>query len=288
MNLAENSVPHFYGPGELECIKVYRRELMTDDAIVFIHGGGWRDPANTADDFVPIMEHLLNNRSRAMNIISINYRLSPRVDTEEELKNQPKFRFPMHLVDVVRALDRVIAKGFNITQLVGHSVGAGFCMQLLNYNEIIYQGIPYLTDFKQELMSNLELHETTQLFGKINLENIFLLDGIYDVEALIEEYPEYIFMVRCAFDSKEHYKATSQLSNPNISAPNKLIGPDTKIHIIHSLQDEYLSTKQSLKLQEYLEGHQIPNQLVFKNWGLHEEIYTRPEVANYMLSYIDN
>lgn len=276
-----------YGSHELQTIKVFNKSPSTRDTIVFIHGGGWRDPHNTYDDFRPIIEVANPSKEVDMNIVSINYRLSPRVNSEEELKKLPAFRHPLHLMDVLRALKYLVSQDYNIVLLVGHSVGACFIIQLLNYDRIISQGIKYLNEpFKQEIFGDEEMRHMADSLAHIRLRHVFLLDGIYDVDKLLQEYPEYIPMVRCAFDSQEHRMDATQLSSGQALTPDKLIDDTTTIYIMHSLQDELLSPTQSCLLREYLELKDVTCELVLENWGSHEEVYTRTEVRKFIVSHI--
>lgn len=273
-----------YGPHELQTIKIFKQTPSTNDTIAFIHGGGWRDPNNTFNDFTPTIQQM---DSIPINIVSINYRLSPRVNTQQELDTLPAFRHPLHLMDIVNAICLLVNQNYKITLLVGHSVGAGLCLQLLNYQEIISQGVKYLTEFKHEIFDDIQSQHISKCMAQINLKSMFLLDGIYDIPKLLQEYEYLRPMIRCAFDSDDHARDAFQLSNPNGLRPTKLAGQQScRIYVIHSLQDELLSPTQSKLLYDYLMDNGMNCKLVLEKWGEHEEIYTRKDVGDFIMSNI--
>ncbi|CAI4210220.1 unnamed protein product [Parascedosporium putredinis] len=110
--------------------------------IVFIHGGAWRDPSNTYQDFLPTIEALLSShpmlRPAIRGFASLDYRLSSHPNHAQDPSSTPADRLrcakhPDHIRDICLALRYLDAK-FNMRDryiLVGHSVGATLAFQLL-------------------------------------------------------------------------------------------------------------------------------------------------------------
>ncbi|EGV62601.1 Kynurenine formamidase [Yamadazyma tenuis] len=271
-----------YGPHELQSVKVFQQDPSTKDAIVFIHGGGWRDPSNSFDDFKPIMKDF---SKCSLNVISINYRLSPSANTEAELKKMPYFRHPFHLLDVLKALVFLVKdRGLNIISVVGHSVGATLCLQLMNYKEVLEYGFKYIPANNKMLPTKQELDEIDTTLADSHFRRIYLIDGIFDVENLVQEYGDsYRTFVRCAFDSDDHFKDAVQTSNHQLGAPHLFIQDTTKVFLIHSLEDELLSPRQTKLLATYLTSVNINHEVVLQPWGLHEEVYRRSEVSAFII-----
>lgn len=108
----------------------------------FIHGGAWRDPSNTYQDFLPTIEALLSShpmlRPAIRGFASLDYRLSSHPNHAQDPSSTPPDRLrcakhPDHIRDVCLALRYLDAK-FNMRDryiLVGHSVGATLAFQLL-------------------------------------------------------------------------------------------------------------------------------------------------------------
>ncbi|KAM4056085.1 alpha/beta hydrolase fold domain-containing protein [Hirsutella rhossiliensis] len=133
-----------YGSHVLQRVGVWQHKAPAPQHapwIVFIHGGAWRDPRNTLDDFAPSIAHLLGAPIRApiRAFASIDYRLSPSdaypqhpADTPEPERRTA--RHPDHVADVAAAL-RLLAAEHRLADdgyvLVGHSAGATLALQLL-------------------------------------------------------------------------------------------------------------------------------------------------------------
>lgn len=269
--LALKNLMFHYGSHELQQLKVFKRDDTTTDTVVFLHGGGWRDPANTLNDFEPLMKDFLQWK---MNIISMNYRLSPRANTVEELATAPPFQHPRHLTDVIKGLKFIVEElKLNIVLMVGHSVGSSLILQLFNYDTIIKKGLPSKgpEDINEDIVDDFQFLES------IALKNVYLLDGIFDVWKLLEEYPDYRFFTRCAFEDDDHMKQAFQISLD--IKPCKLMDQETVIKVVYSLEDELISIKQSELLVEFLKKWGVRYEFLKGNWGKHEEIYRRLEIS---------
>lgn len=86
-------------------------------ALVFVHGGAWRDPANTDKD----ADAFAQNLNPAVPLCSVDYRLSDEV------------RHPAFQEDVLQATQRCLQElGASSVSFIGHSVGAMLAIQCIN------------------------------------------------------------------------------------------------------------------------------------------------------------
>ncbi|KAM5342622.1 hypothetical protein ACJ41O_013588 [Fusarium nematophilum] len=142
---------HKYGQHDRQKLGVWRFSDRPDQEsgywVVFIHGGGWRDPRNTDDDFWASIKHVVISGAVATEdirgFISIDYRLSPHPNFPQDSSaiEQSEFRdakHPDHVQDIWSALDFVQSKyGLNDYILVGHSAGATLAFQLLMGDDVL-------------------------------------------------------------------------------------------------------------------------------------------------------
>lgn len=242
-----------YGEHPLQTIKYFYFSESNTRTIVLIHGGAWRDPNNTYDDFLPLCQHLTHTKKDCYNLVGINYRLSPDI------------KHPAHLLDVITALlwiQKHTPSQFIL--LVGHSVGATLILQLLNYKQILGQ-----------------THSSIPVDPTFCVDTVYFVDGIYDIPQLIEEYGDgYKEFVLCAFSIEENYINATQLS---MADPPKLAHIPRKVVICQSKQDELLSENQTNLFIRYLTKYGINFVYLHENWGLHEEVYRRKELADLIL-----
>lgn len=236
---------------------------------IFIHGGAWRDPSNSCDDFDEFARYIYKNAIEKnqydVEVFSIDYRLSPAN------------RYPSFLNDIIKAILKIfeildIRKGSEMSEILnkvsicGHSVGSTLALQLLNTEG------SNNTDFmnkQQELL--------TKVFLKDYLTNLILLDGIYDLKLMIDEYPEYQGFVEEAHESLEDaFKSTEFLSFEH----SKNIKP--KILIIHSKQDELLSLKQPDQfIERYKRNFYISH--IYGDFGKHNDVYISEKVCSLII-----
>lgn len=242
-----------YGDHPLQTVKFFHFSPSNTRTIIFIHGGAWRDPNNTYDDFLPLCQFLTRKKAEDFNLIGLNYRLSPDV------------KHPAHLLDVICALLWIQKHApTKSLLLVGHSVGATLILQLLSYRQV-------LGESHSSILGD-------PLFG---VDKVYFVDGIYDIPQLIEEYGvDYKNFVMCAFSGENQYKNATQLS---MQKSKKLAHIPSKIVICHSKEDELLSKRQTELLTAYLTEHNLDFLLYYENWGLHEEVYRREELADLIL-----
>lgn len=226
-----------YGEDPLEAAKLFHYSKSNSHTLIYIHGGAWRDPNNTYDDFSTLAEKLDN---MGVNLVGINYKLSP------------KYKHPSHIHDIVRCLDH-LNKTYDIKQIliVGHSVGAFMALQLLNYQH-------FVPDCGVEL--------NVDIFGMI------LVDGIYDVVELLEEYGDsYRDFVADAFHDEAHYREASQVLGKMRMEPSTTLFE--KAIIVQSSEDELLSGRQLECLMRMFHERKIPFRYIYQNLGKHDEVY---------------
>lgn len=246
-----------YGENALQTIKLFEFLPENENSLILIHGGAWRDPNNTFLDFSQLVGHLTLENT---NLIGINYRLSP------------EFKHPSHLIDTVNAISKILTvTKTNKVLFLGHSVGATLLLQLLNYKEIICLG-------------NLRNSEIKIPDLILDIDKIFLLDGIYNIVDLIDEYgAPYKLFVDCAFESKKHYEDATQITWLKRKFSFEFLFSAV---VLQSLEDELLSERQSLGFVEFLKKYNVSYEYLTGNWGKHEESYTRRELADIITSRI--
>lgn len=229
---------------------VFYKANGASSALIFIHGGAWIDERNTSDDFRELGDLMVCNCKGKLgySLASVDYRLSPGV------------QHPVHLEDVVDNLyDLVQELGLDSIQLVGHSVGATLAWQVavLDRSTLQYPG-------KLELVRS-------------KLVGLFLVDGIYSLKELLNEYPSYDYFVSKAF--KDYSSDFEEFDQSVDRIPSTV----SSIHILHSYGDELLTLRQTNYMTSLLQRYMIPFTLHLSQMGLHEEVYRNAKLANYLL-----
>lgn len=147
-----NYTSHQYGDHTLQRVAVWQFDGDGDAHeapapasaywIIFVHGGAWRDPRNTIDDFVPPIKHMVSledlPKSAIRGFASLDYRLSPHPLFPQDPASTPanelhNARHPDHIRDVISALrflDAEYAIGNNYV-LIGHSAGGSLVHQVI-------------------------------------------------------------------------------------------------------------------------------------------------------------
>ncbi|CAK9436774.1 uncharacterized protein LODBEIA_P12960 [Lodderomyces beijingensis] len=228
-----------YGLHQLQKVKVWNHAAKPGEVYVYIHGGAWRDPNNTFNEIEPVARM---NRNRTF--IGINYRLSPEV------------KHPSHVKDIYEAL-KFIHQEFDGPQMhgFGYSVGATMILQLVQFSSV------------------LNNEPEVGLYFK----SIKLLDGIYDVKSLLQEYPSYASFVVEAYSSLESAKDSISLQISKGTKEqlfrDRIIDSNTKIYVCQSLEDDLLSMNQTVLLMDFFKSLDTEVELVTGNWGKHDDIY---------------
>ncbi|KAH3673375.1 hypothetical protein WICMUC_003694 [Wickerhamomyces mucosus] len=150
----------------------------------------------------------------------------------------PEIVKPQHLKDIELAISKF--SDSNNLNYIGHSVGVTLALDLIKGNE-----------------------------------TLFLLDGIYNVELLIEEYPDYKFFVEESGYSNNFKIDFEKLRNCNII-------------IIHSYNDELLSLKQTNWFCNELQKRKIPYTLKVDDFGTHNNRYQFQVFVAWEISKVDD
>ncbi|QLQ78302.1 hypothetical protein HG537_0A05490 [Torulaspora globosa] len=230
----------------------YRPQSSIDigKALIFIHGGAWIDETCTPTIFKQLSALMAEGSKQelAYSLFSIDYRLSPNV------------RHPVHVQDVVENLYRLV-KDHQLTslQLVGHSVGATLAWQVAVADETLFPSLDKLQAVRSRL------------------QGVFLVDGIYSLAQLLDEYPNYDYFVSQAFT--DYTKDFEEFEHSIDRLPKTL----RHIHLIHSYRDELLSLRQSNYMSSLLQKVRIPFKSYFDDMGLHDEVPRNAKLANYLL-----
>ncbi|VEU24300.1 DEKNAAC105644 [Brettanomyces naardenensis] len=236
--------------------KVYKLTISSHVTIrypiVFIHGGAWRDPANTCDDFdklVTFVEQLLNTGgpTKEFELFSVDYRLSPGV------------KHPMHMLDVMEALSS-IGKRHHIDEVTfcGHSVGSTLITQILENEGTVCPRV----------------------------KRAIFLDGIYDIPLMLKEYPEYQGFVSEAFEGPDYNRSNMISACSANDSVKSVYGKLESITIIHSTKDELLSLKQPERFYSWLLTAGVEKDLIdrhYCDYGKHNDVYQSPEVAKVLV-----
>lgn len=169
----------------------------------------------------------LNQLWNITNVFSIDYRLTPEI------------KRPDHLNDIIAGIKSLpLQDSAKKVCLAGHSVGVTMLLELLDSEEF-----------------------------DLEVERVYLLDGIYEVNVFKEEYPKWAFFIGDA--GYEDYSVNFE----------KLKG--IEIHVIQSYKDELLSMRQTNWFIGKLQRFEIPYQLKVGNFGKHDEVYHNDQVAKY-------
>lgn len=242
--------------------------------ICFIHGGAWRDPKNDYNDYEKLIRYIDNaflvkgnaeSRSAKIQFFSIDYRLSPEV------------RHPKHLTDVLQCL-KSISKKFDVTDvtLCGHSVGATLITQILE---------------RQKILKEYRIPEE-QFEPLPNIRRVMFLDGIYDVNSLLREYPSYNSFVGEAFKDNDYVSKCNMISSGTKSQEAAgIYNALERIVILHSSRDQLLSFQQPEEFVNWLleigvDESKLKGCYWIDDFGKHNEVYQSPKVADLLVDDI--
>ncbi|KAK9330940.1 Alpha/Beta hydrolase protein [Lipomyces starkeyi] len=194
--------------------------------VVYIHGGAWRDPRQTKDMGIPILQQSL---PATWGGATLDYRLSPSV------------RHPTHLDDALAALKFLVSEyGQFISHIliIGHSAGACIALQVLA--TLIAE---------RQVTGGMSTH----LCDRIKI--VVGVEGIYDLVELGNEYPPYKGFISEAFGEDEELWDEA---SPSSSQWRQLLADDcrlnTKIVLVQSTGDQLLSMNQTNVMQRILDN----------------------------------
>lgn len=259
-----------------QCFDVYipSSDPKIDRLIIYVHGGAWRSGDKADVHSVGLIGNLSKQFPTAA-ICSVNYRLSRgRVSPESDVKH------PSHNADVVRAIEHASSlpelRDIPQTYLIGHSVGAFMCLSIAGILEPPSSEAPRLSTSTCE-----------------KIRGLVLVDGIYDVVKLLDEYPSYKDFVISAFEEK----ASDQWQDLEVVSPlcwtASASGPQVqpRILILHSRQDSLLTVRQSelaaMALRSKLSSSSDKIETDFESVsGDHDKLLLSPELGSRIKSFI--
>ncbi|CAO1626421.1 unnamed protein product [Sympodiomycopsis kandeliae] len=245
-----------YGDGPRQVIHIHHPPQQTargeaPPLLIFLHGGAWR--SESIEEHVPMAKRLA---SHGVVVALVEYRLSLRDEQTDTIRDQ----HPAHLQDAFAALRALLlsptsSAAWNGTKVVlsGHSVGAWMVLAaLLDCDQAVPHGLP-----PNPVLGSATERETVR--GKIRAW--VGLDGIYDVQTLLDEYPDYAGFVSQAFIDPKHsqplpeHKPGSDKRLSSVSLPQWPVSETSNlphIHIVHSRDDDLLTYRQSIEASETL------------------------------------
>jgi len=239
--------------------------------ICFIHGGAWRDPKNDYDDYEKLIRYIENAflckgsagaRSTQIQFFSIDYRLSAEV------------KHPKYLTDVLQCL-KSISKKFKVTDvtLCGHSVGATLITQILE---------------RQKILQDYHISEND--FEPLpNIRRVIFLEGIYNVNSLLQEYPSYKGFIGDAFKGDDYVDKCNLISSgtKNQEATD-IYNALERIVILHSSRDQFVSFQQPEEFVNWLLEIGIGESKLkggywIDDFGKHNQVYQSQKVADILV-----
>ncbi|GMM52972.1 arylformamidase [Starmerella bacillaris] len=215
---------HKWGPDE-------RHRMWVDGVkggtwFIFVHGGAWRDASKTHLTGKHLCETIeAKFPGMYSGFASLDYRLSPNS------------KHPDPVTDVTAAVN-VVKWEFSPEKIVlaGHSCGAMLAAQA--YDQLFHSSMP--------------------------VTNFFGIDGIYDLQSLVKEYPDYEEFVSQEFGPRSEWPSPPDYKTlPNLT-------------LIHSVKDTLLSLNQSKEVQKVTGCKliELPN-------GDHDEIIEDMDISEY-------
>ncbi|CAH7687331.1 Alpha/Beta hydrolase protein [Phakopsora pachyrhizi] len=239
--------------------------------IIYVHGGAWRSGDKANGFSMGLIENLSIEFPEAA-LSSINYRLSRASESKP-------IRHPTHNSDAVQAIEHLLntpaINQVRSVYLIGHSVGAFISLSISNILGPSPIGGP-------------------RLDAKIKIAGLILVDGIYGLADLLTEYPIYKDFVDLAMGEKdsdrEFLREVSPLYwNVRSSSEEKKTPLQTEILIIHSKQDNLLTTKQSELIYAHLKKLRAVERLEVdfdSVAGDHDELLKSSDLAKRIKSFI--
>ncbi|EWC48410.1 hypothetical protein DRE_02179 [Drechslerella stenobrocha 248] len=263
-----------YGPHPLQTMDLhlptYKLRTFEDKMwIIFIHGGAWRDPANSKADATSLLHALIHTpQNTTLCGATLNYRLSPSARAPDNTA-----RHPDHIADILTAVTFLQHRyhfGRNYI-LVGHSAGATLALQSLRS---IYNG--------KNIDSIIPSAEGSFLPGGLP-RAVVCTEGIYSLPDLVAEYPDYAEFVSNAFGppSQTWFDASPAC------LPGWKSEYDGRIVVVQSREDELLSLHQATGFKAMLEAEGARVDLVELATGKHDEVFKRGELVTIVKGVLD-
>ena len=183
---------------------------------ILIHGGAWRTGSpKEYEDVGLVIASILGNCLIPKYTLCMN-----------------GIKWGVQMNDLINFLHSLYFEYKKPIQLIGHSCGGQMSFCLL----AIQKGLELL-DFNGQIIKYKE-------FGKIN--HVFSVEGIYDINDMLDEYPEYINFVSQCFGEDPRMYAVASPSSFSEYFKNE------KITVIQSVDDGLLSARQSEQFAKML------------------------------------
>lgn len=202
--------------------------------VVFVHGGAWRDGA--VENHMRFAQRLSTHATTPCSVALLSYRLS--------VPEKGSAVHPDHLRDVYDGLRYlIVGRPASVARheysprrivVVGHSVGAWFA-------SAICFSPPDALGSSSDAVAMPTLFDVRAVRARVSAW--VFLDGIYDIDRLLVEYPSYADFVQQAFQTKTSASYTCA-SLPSWSLDKDFSLPC--VYITHSPDDELLTYRQSL------------------------------------------
>ncbi|KAJ3104188.1 Glucan 1,3-beta-glucosidase 3 [Phlyctochytrium planicorne] len=258
-----------WGNDPAQGIDLYQAKDLQDDKhgqslLIFLHGGAWRTNTRSDPDFQYIGETL--STKHKIHVAIVGYRLS----TFDKESGVPKVQHPAHVNDVASGIAWILAS-------VAHELKVG-SKEALEANRVLFRAnlskiiivghsagaqLGGLLALKPSLLRR-PLEERFEGWGVTDYKKIESLlslisgyvgcEGIYDIPALVEEYPDYKGFVVQAFGEMEHGKWHD--GSPARTTPET--GYIKRAHLVlQSAGDDLLTPQQSLIWVKHLKALDI-------------------------------
>ncbi|KAK6335549.1 hypothetical protein TWF696_002320 [Orbilia brochopaga] len=261
-----------YGPHPLQTMDLhlpsYKLRSLDDKTwIIFIHGGAWRDPANSKADATHLLHALVHTpQNITLCGATLNYRLSPSEKAPDNNAHHPD-----HVADILAAIT-FLQHRYQFGRkyiLVGHSAGATLALQSLR------------SIFNGRNIDSVIPGAEGYLPGGLP-SAVVCAEGIYSLPDLVDEYPAYASFVENAFGPPSQIWIDASPA----CLPGWKSEYDGRIVIVQSTEDELLSLRQATGFVRALEaeGVRVDVEIV---GGTHGEVYKRGELVLIVKKVLD-
>ncbi|KIY64237.1 alpha/beta-hydrolase [Cylindrobasidium torrendii FP15055 ss-10] len=198
--------------------------------LCFVHGGAWR--SEDKRDHAALAAKLVS--TTGLCVLVPNYRLTPQSPTPETA-----FQHPAHAQDILRLLtfiptwsgpDSSNGRPFDENRifLIGHSCAAHMLASIFLDSSAV---TPELTPSPAMLLA---------------VRGLILAEGIYDIDALVDRFPNYrMWFIDGAFGERDSYADVSVTSLPTRTTHIRWL-------ILHSTADELVNIEQSEAMHRHL------------------------------------
>lgn len=185
----------------------------------------------------------------------IGYRLSlAKGPPESQEYTNPH---PAHLKDVFRAMQHLLVDrpqgrecGYDASKavLAGHSVGAWMVAAVMLRSES--DGRP----LSGKPIPPLGRHVNEARKIRLAIRAFVLLDGIYNLDSLLNEYPSYEDFVAQAIPIREdrHLLTSASVTSWTLAPQSEYVNGGPHVYLLHSPDDELLTYEQSVEMSSYL------------------------------------